>query len=265
MAERIFFIYSITNIKNGKRYIGSTVSTTDKWKKHRWELNKGIHANPHLQKSWKKYGKETFLFEKIDTSFGTKEDKQKLEDFYIDKFESKNENFGYNINSANLTANVMSDEQKMKISKATKGVPKNYKKIVQYDVVSGKFIKEWNTMFDIKQFFGQAGYLQCCKRNPSFKSVKGFGWAFKDEYFSKTEDDWSIPGYKPHFKTTTNRRPIFGTNLKTGETLYFPTITEGARHFDCSSGFLQRAVQFQGTRGRKSYKGHSWKYADVEN
>lgn len=59
-------IYTITNVKNNKMYIGSTISFTDRWKHHRNALNRGNHDNSHLQRAWNKYGEEAFLFEILE-------------------------------------------------------------------------------------------------------------------------------------------------------------------------------------------------------
>ena len=265
MAETNFYIYSITNTLDGKKYIGSTTSTTNRWKKHRWQLNRGIHANCHLQRAWNKYKKESFVFEIIDVKFGTTEEKKKTEDLYIEKFNTLDENFGYNMNSANLIAGNLKDETKRKISKSLINNPKICKKIVQYDIFTGNFIKEWPSSMEIKRSLGgsNGGYLKCCKHNSSFQSVKGFGWAFFDEYFSKNEIEWAKPDYISHFKVMGNKRSILGRHLITGREIKFDTITNGSKFFGCTPRVLQRAVQFQGTRGRKSYKGYSWEYSDI--
>jgi len=42
-------IYSITNIENGKKYVGSTAkSFKSRWKKHITSLKNGGHASHHL-------------------------------------------------------------------------------------------------------------------------------------------------------------------------------------------------------------------------
>lgn len=59
-------IYKITNLANGKFYIGSTMHKFVKRKsEHVTALQKGYHFNSHLQSAWNKYGEENFTFEVI--------------------------------------------------------------------------------------------------------------------------------------------------------------------------------------------------------
>lgn len=55
-------IYTITT-PSGKQYVGSAVSFSKRWSRHRKDLEKGIHSNFKLQKSFNKYGMEGLRFE----------------------------------------------------------------------------------------------------------------------------------------------------------------------------------------------------------
>ena len=59
-------IYFILNIKNGKKYIGSTTCFSNRFSKHRSDLLKNKHHSFLLQRSWNKYGKEAFEFKIIE-------------------------------------------------------------------------------------------------------------------------------------------------------------------------------------------------------
>lgn len=58
-------IYKITNVLNGKRYMGSSKNFKNRKRKHFYELGKNTHHCRHLQFAYNKYGKENFIFEPI--------------------------------------------------------------------------------------------------------------------------------------------------------------------------------------------------------
>ena len=60
MSTVITGIYSITNLTNGKRYIGKSLSIHSRWSQHRRDLKKGIHHSGFLQNAWNKYGEDNF-------------------------------------------------------------------------------------------------------------------------------------------------------------------------------------------------------------
>ncbi len=58
-------IYKITNIVNGKVYIGQSLDVKDRIRHHRYLLNKGTHNNIHLLNAYNIYGSECFFYEII--------------------------------------------------------------------------------------------------------------------------------------------------------------------------------------------------------
>jgi group I intron endonuclease len=60
-------IYQITNMENGKYYIGSAESFERRRWQHTYDLKKGTHKNPRLQAAWNKYGPDAFVFEVLET------------------------------------------------------------------------------------------------------------------------------------------------------------------------------------------------------
>ena len=94
-------IYQIINKQNLKCYVGSTRRNFhDRFKDHKRDLRNNKHHSKHLQAAWNKYSEECFEFEVleiIDKSLDKLYFLQR-EQYWIDKFESHNKEFGYNVN-----------------------------------------------------------------------------------------------------------------------------------------------------------------------
>lgn len=59
-------IYSITHMRTGRTYIGSSRCMSARWARHRRLLRQGIHQNPKLQAVWSKYGEPEFIFALVE-------------------------------------------------------------------------------------------------------------------------------------------------------------------------------------------------------
>lgn len=113
-----FGIYSITNIINNKKYIGSTAKSFDsRWKKHITNLKNGGHASHHLQSSWNKYGEDNFVF-KIEEVVDSLENLLNLERDYITKYDSYNN--GYNENPDPNFSPMLNKHTQEKVSEGMK-------------------------------------------------------------------------------------------------------------------------------------------------
>ena len=116
-------IYKITNKKNGKFYIGSTIDKSRRWEDHKRMLKNNCHNNPHLQNTWNKYSNNDFEFSIIEKV----QDKNNLldrEDFYIKYINYYTPKKLYNIArdaKAPFQGRKHSKETKVKMSEATSG------------------------------------------------------------------------------------------------------------------------------------------------
>lgn len=112
-------IYKITNIKNGKIYIGQTSrSLKSRWRGH---CSSAEHnrSNNLFHNAISKYGKESFIVEIIDFA-NSQEELDLLEKTHIDKHESLFPN-GYNLKTGGKSNNKYSDISKSKMSAAKIG------------------------------------------------------------------------------------------------------------------------------------------------
>jgi group I intron endonuclease len=64
--NKICGVYKITNMINGKIYIGSSNNIYNRWSQHKASLNAKTHNNIHLQNAWNLYGSQNFKFEIIE-------------------------------------------------------------------------------------------------------------------------------------------------------------------------------------------------------
>jgi len=130
------YIYKITNIINGKIYIGKSNN-----KRFKYYYGSGIK----IKKAINKYSKENF---KKEILFEAKNNIQAdlIEKYYIKKFNSQNKNIGYNIANGGEGINKHSKETILKFIKRGKlsiGYKNNfYGK--HHSIETGKIISENN-------------------------------------------------------------------------------------------------------------------------
>ena len=87
------WIYKITNIQNNKVYIGQTIRPIkDRLNRH---INDALHniLDTHFARAIRKYGKESFIIEEIDTASSQEELNQK-EQYWIQYYNATID--GYN-------------------------------------------------------------------------------------------------------------------------------------------------------------------------
>lgn len=110
-------IYIIRNKINNKLYIGKSINIYLRLKQHNTHLNtKNKDENPHLINAWHKYGKDNFEYFVIEDC--EKDDillKEK-ELYWMNRLESTNRNFGYNLRMDTSTKCIWAEESKLKMA-----------------------------------------------------------------------------------------------------------------------------------------------------
>lgn len=113
-------IYQITNMVNGKYYIGSAESFARREWQHKYDLKRGVHKNPRLQAAWNKYGADAFVFEVLEEV--AQEQLLQTEDAYLVQHVGRPECYNINTNAFSpRTGAVLSEVTKQRISASRKG------------------------------------------------------------------------------------------------------------------------------------------------
>ena len=88
-------IYTITNLVDGKIYVGCAINFIKRWVVHKRDLKTKNHKNYYLQHSVDKYGIENFLFEVLVEC--EEEYLYSEENYWCNMLDSHNKTRGYNI------------------------------------------------------------------------------------------------------------------------------------------------------------------------
>ena len=114
-------VYLITNHRNGRKYVGSTVTGfTKRWKAHISLLNSDYHPNIHLQRAWNKYGRKWFEFSVLEVC--SKENCLVREQYFIDKFDSFKQGYNRRPEAASCHGFKHSEETTKKMSQSRLGM-----------------------------------------------------------------------------------------------------------------------------------------------
>lgn len=206
-------IYKITNIINGKVYIGQSVDINKRLIRHRCNgsANRNYVPQSHLYRAMHKYGIDKFRFEVLEEC--PKSELNSRERYYINKYNSTNARFGYNespggeggtrvdrakvINLWNGDMTISAIARECNCGRNTvKGILNecgiDYKdearerwvtqkshKVSQY-TLNGELIKVWKSAKEAERELGvdHGGIGNCC--NYIYKQYAGFKWRYTE-------------------------------------------------------------------------------------
>lgn len=187
--DKIIAIYSITNVKNGKIYVGSTKDFNKRYYLHLLSLRNNKHYNLYLQRAFNKDGENSFSYGLLEKC--NNENLIEREEYYIKKLKACDIKFGYNMNPRgdrppSWKNKKHKEETKEKIKQWNKG-----KKISDYvkkrasETHKGKKISEEQKLFLKENFKGE--------KNPMYGKRPYDIWL---EKYGKDEADKKLKNWK---------------------------------------------------------------------
>lgn len=177
-------VYTITNLVNGKIYVGSAlISFRVRWNVHKSKLRNNKHDNQHLQFAWNKYGESNFKFEILEECLS--EYCTSTEQYWINMLNVCNRKFGYNkaSNTTVFRLGVRNSPEAIEKIRAARKLQKNCGQIEVYKYdLNDNFICSYSSLGEASRKNGDLGTSNICKCiNGKYLHCGGFKWKYKDE------------------------------------------------------------------------------------
>jgi len=175
----MFVIYKITNLINGKNYIGQTNNLKRRIGVHK---NDSIKSNKPLYKAIRNYGWENFDVSVLLENIEDQNEVNHWETIFINVYKSKIDKNGYNLANGGFGCSgfKMTNEAKIKISESKKGKKQSKEHIAKLSKVrKGKKISEETR---IKYSNALKGLIKKKQKNSTSK--------YKGVCFNKAANKW---------------------------------------------------------------------------
>jgi len=150
-------IYTITNIRNNKIYVGSSNDIYYRMTKHKETLKRNRHYNLYLQSAFNKYGEDSFKFEILEET--SLENRLYIEYYWINILYTMNPKYGYNLLPPDIGGNRFT----------------SFKEVDEYDI-NGIFIRKWSSIKSAASFHNTSisTIVKVCKRKVNYTSNRIF-------------------------------------------------------------------------------------------
>lgn len=237
-------IYSIFNVVNGKKYIGSSKDIYNRWHEHLHLLRRNDSHNKHLQAAFNKYGEDNFVFNILE--FCKEEERFDREQYYIN-FMLPEYNFSLNV-LANSDREI-SVEQRKQISETLK---KKYASgeltpYIRKDISVNNFvynIETWKLAGTFETLRDTARALNIDKATVSKSKI--VGRIYQDKYIIVTSPFKTVTELKNFFyenymraKTTVEHINYIMSIEDNGDLIYYRSYQKCAEAANCCSETLR--------------------------
>ena len=91
-----YYLYKITNLLNNKVYIGQSNKEKERWRQHKYFGRNPEKTGQYIHRAMNKYGIDNFSYEVMAMCL-TSEDANETEIILINQYNSRNNDYGYNI------------------------------------------------------------------------------------------------------------------------------------------------------------------------
>ena len=171
-SERRYIVYCHINLINGKKYFGLTKNDINK----RYHSSHGYKGCPIFYNAIKKYGWDNFLHV-IFANRLTRDEAERAERYYIDFFDTRNPEKGYNIQRGGKSTGEVSEEGHRRLVEAASGANAPRRKpIVVFDLQGNK-IDEFVTIEECKKKYKSTIIWKNADRYSH--AINGFFFRFK--------------------------------------------------------------------------------------
>ena len=227
----MFSVYKITNKINGKIYIGSSIRVEKRWQQH-INASKNMNSNSYnypLQKAFRKYGIDNFIFEVIKDDFETQLEMLEYEKDMIIKTNSFNS--GYNQTVETIKSEIAKENLEKRLNKNRCSCAK---------------VDKQNNILEI-----YPSYHEAARKN----GLNGEAWAstirnickgkissIKNELFFRDLDNEGNIIITP-FKTHKGKKAVVGIHIETQEEIYFDSISAAAKALATDRWSITQCIQ----------------------
>lgn len=181
MVENIYTLYCHTNKLNGKKYFGITFRRPEE----RWGNNGCNYKGQRFYNAIQKYGWDNFDHEIIKTNL-SKSEAENAEIEYISKYNTTNNNCGYNI----ATGGMITDEFTIK-------------SVDEYDL-DGNFIQNWRSIIEASKYHNvdPSVIIDMCKGKTHRSRIINYIFRYKGEAFDKYDTSFIFGRAKTVYQFT---------------------------------------------------------------